>query len=169
MAYLARNNLTVAIHSHNTTWQADGTESFPSALQGEGLWYWSASNTGGCRIPQYEAEAKAIDKKLGALICMCDKGRAECRIVIKLLTLQGCGIEHDRFTLIEAQMDFSHLSNLDERVHAPRGYDRSHAAVKCKEKMCLCYVAMLCLSEIQHTSVALSFVQYDIKWQGLIS
>lgn len=39
------------------------------------LCYWSASNTEGYRILQYEAQAKATERKVRALICIeSDKG-----------------------------------------------------------------------------------------------
>lgn len=103
-------------------------------------------------------------QKLRALICIeCDKSRVVCSLVIKVLALQGSGIEHERSTLIEPKMDFPHLCNFDECVHTPRGYDRCHAAVKCKEKNAPCIHA----SEIHHPSVALSLVQYELRWQCL--
>ncbi len=39
--------------------------------------YWSASNTEGHRILQYEAGAKAIERKVRALVCIeSDKGES---------------------------------------------------------------------------------------------
>lgn len=75
-AYCTPSEITLQmnLHLHLQNYMA-GIESLLSAVYDEGLCYWSESNTQRYRIQQYEAEAKAIERKVRALICIeSDKG-----------------------------------------------------------------------------------------------